>query len=263
MKVLLPFAVLFFAFSAVQAQEALKPDQWGLPVEENEFIKKTRFWSYVSCDTRTPIFVVYQLDFADTRGYADRRKSQWHKEEAAACPLAIWDDYKKLYKLGYNSGHLCPAGSSHSSQDVMDETFSHANRAPQDIEFNQGVWRDIEHEVRGIAKAHGDKGILVFTGIAFEPDREVVKVGTGVAIPHYFWKVIATTGENEQGIHLLAWLCPNRFRVEDRPDQFLASIDQIEALTGLDFFALLEDTVENQVEARTNRTFPGKEALKK
>jgi len=55
----------------------------------------------------------------------------------------------------------------------------------------------------------------------------------------------------------LAFVVPQDVKGTEPLDRFVASVDHVEALTGLDFFHQLEDTLENALEARSDpRAWP-------
>ena len=81
-------------------------------------------------------------------------------------------------------------------------------------------------------------------------DELTERIGaTGVAVPQRFFKVIvAPYADPPRGI---GFIMPNG-AVKGGMQQAACSIDEVEAITGLDFFAALPDTIENAVERQCN-----------
>lgn len=60
---------------------------------------------------------------------------------------------------GYDRGHMAPAADFNWSLDALRETYYFSNVCPQAPDLNRGTWREIELEVRNLAK-HGKVNIL-------------------------------------------------------------------------------------------------------
>lgn len=54
---------------------------------------------------------------------------------------------------GYDRGHMAPAADFNWSLDALRETYFFSNICPQKPELNRGPWREIELEVRNLARA--------------------------------------------------------------------------------------------------------------
>jgi len=53
---------------------------------------------------------------------------------------------------GYDRGHMAPAGDMAFSKEAMSQTFYMSNMSPQIRNFNGGIWRELEENVRNWAK---------------------------------------------------------------------------------------------------------------
>jgi endonuclease G len=153
--------------------------------------------------------------------------------------------------------------------DAVTDTYHYTNAAPQEHSFNDGLWGDVEDYILGIAEASGHR-ISVFTGPVFgEGDLEyrANKPGGPWLIPARFWKVIAykkadgtkaATGfvldQSDEIVDLDERLTPlPKAREVARVHQ--RSVEDIEALTDLDFGPLAKFDPLNKLEAtmRTRR----------
>lgn len=101
---------------------------------------------------------------------------------------------------GYVRGHMVPSADMAFSKDAMKATFIMSNVAPMRKEFNNGVWKQIENQVRLAAEIYS--GIVILTGVAFAQCDSITRISGGIAIPVGFWKVIY---ELKQKKVLRAW----------------------------------------------------------
>ena len=78
-------------------------------------------------------------------------------------------------------------------------------------------------------------------------------------VPAYTWKVVLAIPQGEGDLSrvdessvIIAINVPNKMGMQKTGDweQFLCSVDEIEELTGYDFFELLPDDIENKLEAK-------------
>ena len=84
-------------------------------------------------------------------------------------------------------------------------------------------------------------------GSALIPVRTLKALLTGfVEVPVAFYKIVVVPGEQPKA---LAFLMPQTVQGNEPLDRFLVSIDEIEARTGLNFFPLLPDNIEDMLES--------------
>lgn len=152
---------------------------------------------------------------------------------------ASWRNYKGS---GYDRGHLCPAGDRKYSKATHDETFLTSNISPQKHDFNSGVWNRLEQKVRYWAAKNN--GVFVVSGGVLKDGLNTIG-NEKVAVPDQFYKVILdnNTGKTK----MLAFLMPHKDSKEPLYD-FVVSVDEVERLTGIDFFPQLDDSQEMVLE---------------
>jgi len=156
------------------------------------------------------------------------------------------NDYKKS---GYDRGHLTPAADREFSKEAVSETFYMSNMSPQYPSFNREIWQYLEHQVREWAKKFGT--VYVVSGPVLDKKAEEFEsIGKNkVSIPQYYYKVILTkNGDSVMGIGFIL----SNTKHKDTFWDYAVSIDEVEQRTGLDFFSLLEDTTESEVERSFN-----------
>ncbi|WP_055447818.1 DNA/RNA non-specific endonuclease [Lacinutrix mariniflava] len=161
-------------------------------------------------------------------------------DNAVKTTAAHWRNYKKS---GYDRGHLCPAGDRKYSQEAHDETFLTSNISPQTHEFNAGVWNRLEQKTRYWASKYD--GVFVVSGGVLKGSMKTIG-SEKVSVPNQFYKVII---DNNSGkTKMLAFLMDHEASKEPLY-KFVVSVDEVEKLTGIDFFSELEDEKENRLEA--------------
>ena len=161
-------------------------------------------------------------------------------DNAVPTKAANWRNYKNS---GYDRGHLCPAGDRRFDKQAYVETFLTSNITPQLHNFNSGVWNRLEQQVRRWAKKYD--GVYVVTGGIL--NNSLGSIGDeNVTVPAQFYKIILDRqGDNYK---VLAFLMPHRESAEAL-NSFVTTVDNIEELTGIDFFPKLDDELETKLEA--------------
>ncbi|MCB0403072.1 MAG: DNA/RNA non-specific endonuclease [Flavobacteriales bacterium] len=151
---------------------------------------------------------------------------------------------KDYGSTGFDKGHLCPAADNNMSEEANQESFLMSNMSPQLPQFNRGIWADLEHWVRQQAKEH--KKIYVVTGPVF-----VNNLGTmsdkKITIPGYFYKTILRF--DGKTVKTIAFLLPHVGAVGKLKD-YVVAVNSVETLTGIDFYPVLNNSVENKAESQ-------------
>ena len=151
-------------------------------------------------------------------------------------------DYRNYKNSGYDRGHLCPAGDMNFSKEAFDDTFYTSNISPQKNDFNSGVWNRLEQKTRYWSQKYND--IYVVTGGILSDDLKTIG-SEKVSVPKYFYKILMDETDGEY--NMIAFLVPHEN--SKRPlYEFVVSVDEIEKMTGIDFFPILPDAIENELE---------------
>lgn len=199
----------------------------------------TGFALSFNADNHTPNWVAWELLGSETDGPQSRGNLFWKDDEIIGCPDV--SDYKKS---GFDRGHMCPAADQKWSEKAMTDCFSFANMAPQDHALNAGAWQTLEKKERHWARR--DSAILIVAGPVYE-DADSCRIGgIGVRVPSAFFKVIvAPYIDWPRGI---AFVYPN-MASPGNMENYVVTIDDVERITGLDFFHNLPDDIEEKVES--------------
>lgn len=149
---------------------------------------------------------------------------------------------------GYDHGHLCPSGDNKWSLEAMKQTFFLSNMCVQNSSLNQGAWENLESSCRGWAKKFG--GLYIVTGPVFT-NKIVKKIGNNLSVPDQFFKVVLDIeSKNPKAI---GFLYDNSAPSEkEKIESHVKTVDQIETITGFDFFSGLADSLENRIESNAD-----------
>lgn len=150
----------------------------------------------------------------------------------------------------YDRGHMAPnyAMSHLYGKEGQADSFLMTNISPQKAKLNQQVWQRLEEtEIKHFAKLFGK--LWVLTGPVFTGTVERLPSDWRVEVPDAFYKIYITEAAPGKPSIALAFLIPQSVSGKELLAQFVTSIDNIEAKTGLDFFAPLDDRIEAALEA--------------
>jgi endonuclease G len=186
-------------------------------------------------------WVLHRLVKEATFGKAER-SNDFLSDPLVESGSAVAQDYSRS---GYDRGHLCPAGDFKHDKELQDETFYMSNMSPQLPDFNRGIWSDLENKVRSWVKKRGE--LIIITGPILKKGLPTIGRMNKIAIPEKFYKIIYDPATEEA----IAFLFPNEGSVE-LVKSFTISINELEAMTGIDFFAKLPDSLEQKIEVNNN-----------
>ena len=146
----------------------------------------------------------------------------------------------------YEHGHLCPAADNKWDEAAMRQSFFLSNMTPQHSDFNSGDWVTLEKKCRHWANIYGE--IYIATGpIFYNKNYKTLPEGK-IAIPDAFFKVVMRLNPEPKAIGFI-------FTNNSNSQSLLTAaktIDEIERITGFDFFYLIDDETENEMERTYN-----------
>lgn len=183
-------------------------------------------------------WVAYELTKAQANG-RHSRSNNFRVDDFIFTGSAEVEDYKGS---GYDRGHLVPAGDMKFDRIAMDETFYMSNISPQQRAFNSGIWNQLEIQVREWVTKF--EHLYIVTGpVLSNPVKRIGK--NKVVVPSHFFKVLLDNTEPE--VKAIAFLLPNK-RGENKLSDYVISIDELESITGIDFFPHFPDSLMNVLE---------------
>ncbi|MDE5668108.1 MAG: DNA/RNA non-specific endonuclease [Duncaniella sp.] len=208
----------------------------------------SQFKSYTGMDLsfnarcHIPNWVSWELTADETTGDVSRTNKFYNDPEIDGCP----DTWDYSYS-GYDRGHMAPAGDMKWDSKAMEETFFLSNICPQVKSLNTGSWKNLEEKCRLWAQIDGR--IYIVCGPVID-NKPLELIGDSkVWVPKRFFKVIiAPYSTPARGI---GFIMPNG-KVEGGMQACAVTIDEVERVTGHDFFASLPDELENELESQCN-----------
>lgn len=189
------------------------------------------------------LWVAYELTREESEGDIGRT-NDFRPDPRIETETASLDDYRGS---GYDRGHMAPAGDMSWSESAMSESFYMSNMSPQKPYFNRVTWRMLESIVREWSVKY-DK-VYIVTGPILA-DGPYLSIGKNkVSVPNYYYKVILRYSDDIK--ESIAFMMPNK--KTDKPiKDFVVSVNFIEALTGIDFFYLLDNDIEEIIESNSD-----------
>ncbi len=188
---------------------------------------------------KTPNYVAWILQGNETEGATSRSNKFWTDRELEGCP-----DTRDYSRSGYDRGHMCPAGEQKWSDEAMHHSFVMANICPQKHELNTGAWKTLEDKERVWAKR--DSAIVIVAGPIYDSSDKKTIGNNKVRVPSAFFKVLLAPYATP--MRAIGFVYPN-MRCDGNMSSYAVTVDDVEKMTGLDFFAALPDNIENDIES--------------
>lgn len=178
------------------------------------------------------------------------RTNDFREDSLVTTGTAVKDDY---WYSGYDRGHLAPSADFRWSQTALSESYFYSNMSPQLPELNREKWAELENTIRDYVIQYQNE-VYVITGPVLNDSLPKMKNEgrkNEVTIPSLFYKIVLDiSGDTTTGI---AFVMPNG-NCAYPALSYATSIDKVEELTGLDFFATLDDELEDRLESNTDIT---------
>ncbi len=211
------------------------------PVSDGDLVEHSYYTLSYSEENEHAIWVYYKLTREMLEGVT-ARTDNFKLDNLISTLSAHPDDYEGT---GYDRGHLCPAGDMTINLVAMSESFYMSNMSPQVPAFNRGIWKKLEATVRNWASV--EEEIHIATGPVFE-DTLGTLPNCRVTVPGYYYKVVYDPTEDSK---MIALVLPNA-RGEKHLQEYVVTVNYVESITGIDFFAALPDDIENKLEANSD-----------
>lgn len=190
----------------------------------------------------------------------------WHLDNSWLGSAARQDDFRNDTTLpagwyqvqetdfsgsGFDRGHMCPSADRTITVAANSATFLMTNMIPQMPANNQITWANLETYCRTLV-SQGKELYIISGGQGLQ-----YFIANGhVAVPAQTWKVIIvlTNGTNDVGrvttsTRTIAVVMPNSGSIGSDWRAYRVSVDQVEAITGFDFFSSVSPSIQNVIEA--------------
>ncbi|MCR4663981.1 MAG: DNA/RNA non-specific endonuclease [Paludibacteraceae bacterium] len=239
------------AQTATQSVERQMPGT--IPVEANieiprwvteqaeQYIEHTGYTVSYNPKRKIPNWVAYCLESAEVAGTYSRT-DKFVPDPMVKGDKVVTKDYSGS---GYDRGHMAPAADMRWSEQAMRESFYMTNICPQNHNNNAGDWKDLEELVRDLSTKYGN--IYICCGPIVTDENETIGKERKIVVPQAFFKVLLRQ-KKDGGWTAIGFVMPNA--AGNRPLMtYMKTIDEVEEMTGIDFYPALPDDTENAVEA--------------
>lgn len=212
------------------------------------------------CDKKAQRWTCYEMDASNS--VKNWNRNNWDSTSWGGDPFQEDKDIPEQYRTklsdyrgsGYDRGHICPSADRLNSQEANEQTFYLSNMQPQVNGFNVGVWSTMESQLRNTWNTSKYRDILyVCKGGTIDNSSQIAGyTSSKLIVPKYFFAAILAVKDGQyKAIGL--WF-EHKANNDKSLANYVVSIDELEKLTGIDFFCNLPDKTENTVEAASKTT---------
>ena len=203
----------------------------------NEQVEYTGFTVHFNKSRHLPNCVVYELTGEETHGKLPR-VNNFEEDLNVKGSARPWD----YTRSGYDRGHMAPAGDMKWDESAMTSSFMMTNVCPQKKSLNEGGWNTLEETLREWARR--DSALIIAAGPEY-----IGKGGVKIPVPERYFKVVLSPYTNP--IRAIGFIFENK--ACNKPLRtYAVSVDDVESVTGIDFFVSLPDDIEENVESVCN-----------
>jgi endonuclease G, mitochondrial len=168
---------------------------------------------------------------------------------------------------GFDRGHMTNSEDRSRSPEDNIQTFLMTNIIPQSPDNNQGVWVQLENYSRELVRS--GKELFIISGghgqggIGKNGLRAAVGRGK-VVVPAVTWKVILVLDKPNSGVagvdkntRTIAVIVPNKQGIKyDAWQQYQTSVQEVEKLTGYQFFSNVPTEIRSVISAKVDAVVP-------
>lgn len=206
-------------------------------------ISHTGYELSYNSETNCPNWVAWELTGDEARAYCERYDDFQPDPDIAAPSQVTTRDYSGS---GYTRGHMCPAADMRWSAEAQHDCFYMSNMCPQLEYLNTESWEELEKACRQWAKHEGS--VYIVCGPVFDKGSKPRTIGRQhkVRVPDGFFKVVLSLRPgHEKAIGF--------YYAHNSKEQTMAatamSVDDVEKMTGYDFFPQLSSDLAGRLEA--------------
>lgn len=201
-------------------------------VDDNQIVNHKYFTLSYNDNHEQADWVFYLLTKAMTKGNSGRT-NDFRADPDVKLVTAYTEDYTGT---GYDRGHLCPSADVRLEEEGQSETFYMSNMSPQAPAFNRGIWKKLEEQTRKWVNKHDS--IYIATGPVLKKGLKKIGKSTKISVPEKYYKILYTP---KDGGHIVAFMLPNNACSGHTYTDYIVSVDEIEQVTGIDFFSKINN----------------------
>lgn len=209
-KSLIALIIVTLAVCTYAADSILDP---YVPYKEHGVIEKAHYIVDFNDHTQTPNWAVYAI-LKPISSVVSRDGLDFKKDPE--CPKSPYDS--AYVGGGMDAGHFVPAEDMSFDAKAIKDTFLTSNCAPQWSDFNRGVWKRLETQIR--TWANSGKRMVILTGAVYRSNARTI---TGLGFADAFYKVIYFIDDNLT----LCYYFPHKESKENL-NMFIVSIAELE-----------------------------------
>lgn len=171
-----------------------------------------------------------------------------------------WSDDLFVHS-GYDHGHICPSADRQYSKEANYQTFYMTNMQPQLKEFNQTdyLWEYMEQQVRKWTPNTIGDTLFVCKGGTIDTENQILtRIQGKMIVPKYFYMALLSKKKGQYSA--LAFWAEHKKTEKSKTHylrNYVITIDELEARTGIDFFCNLPDGIEHKVESKVAYNYWG------
>ncbi len=224
------------------------------------------YTAYYDTQTYSSLWVAYPLAKGHMGSLARPSPDPWaaYSGLSSDYQINVWDGSYGVNYAGsnpYARGHQIANADRNGNSSMQNQTFLAINSTPQiQNGFNGGIWASLEQAIQNHAKNSSDS-LYVTTGPVYrtaggsesikyiQPSKDSKKC----PVPNYYFKVVMKVKRSGNAITSAMavgfWFEHRVYESKTETyDMFAVSVDEIERLTGYNFFANLPDDIEASAE---------------
>lgn len=252
-KLIILFFISFsWIFSADYIPEIhCKHFLFGYPIgtpKTNDMIIRDAYALSSNDSTKFADWVCYLMDSTTITGSTKDRKwsaDPW-LDDAETLEPNDYNDAPKALKI--DRGHQAPLASLKGASDWFTTNYL-SNITPQKADLNQGVWKNLEDKARDLVPLYGQ--VWVFTGPLYEREMpKMPKANENHIVPSGYWMIISVFDGDK--LKTIGFIMDQETPRKSEFKNHLATINDIEKRSKLDFFRELEDKEEWRIESKIN-----------
>ena len=221
----------------------------GLPASNTQIVTHPGHVLSWNEEHEQPNWVAHIIDVDIRRGNA-ARVDTFLPDPQVTTGTSTTADYSFS---GYDRGHMVPSADMRWNYEAMKATYFYSNIAPQHPDLNRSMWAEMEDWVRRYVNFSGNR-VFVVTGPLLRNGLPTIQPKghqNAVSIPEQYYKVVVDLDSKE--VKGIAFLMPNGL-CDQAISHYATTIDEIEQLTGIDFYPQLNEEQEAMVESIYNTT---------
>lgn len=221
-------------------------------------------------EKKTQRWAAYNMSSANNKKNFDRnawKNTVWKDRYWSADPFQEDSIIPKEYRTtlsdhasnGYDRGHIVNSADRLCSKSANGQTFYLSNIQPQLNDFNTGIWLQFENKVNGWGKGlKGNEYLYIVKGgttqkTAKVPQPFINDTRCKIPVPAYFFMAMLKL-RSDGTYQAIGFWAKHESNKDTNVRNYVKSIDELEELTGIDFFPNLDDKIENEVEATYKTT---------